>query len=126
MFSFIKCGIVGWGLEVFWTGFQAMLHGDTRLTGHSSLWMFPIYGMAAAIAPAYEILKPLNFVFRGLIYMMCIFAVEYITGTILKSMNLCPWDYSRAALNVDGLIRLDYAPIWFCVGLLFEWILCRL
>lgn len=126
MLSFIKCGIIGWGLEIFWTGLHSLFRGDSHLTGHSSLWMFPIYGLAAAIIPAYEILKPLNFVFRGIIYMMCIFAVEYITGTLLRSRDLCPWDYSSAALNVDGLIRLDYAPVWFAVGLLFEWILCRL
>ena len=125
MISFVKCGIMGWGLEIFWTGFQSLRQGDGHLTGHSSLWMFPIYGMAAAIGPVYQILKPLNIFFRGLIYMMCIFSVEYITGFLLREMNLCPWDYSQAAWNVDGLIRLDYAPLWFIAGLLFEWILCR-
>lgn len=125
MISFLKCGMIGWGLEIFWTGLHSLLQGDPRLMGRSSLWMFPIYGMAAAIIPVYEILKPLNILFRGLIYMTCIFIVEYLTGTILRSLNLCPWDYSRAAWNINGLIRLDYAPVWFAVGLLFERILCR-
>lgn len=125
MLSFIKCGIIGWGMEIFWTGLHSLLQGDPRLTGRSSLWMFPIYGLAAAIIPAYELLKPLNILFRGLIYMIGIFIVEYITGAILRSMNLCPWDYSRAAFNINGLIRLDYAPVWFAAGLFFEWVLCR-
>ena len=125
MLSFVKCGILGWGLEIFWTGLGSLIHGDPQLTGRSSLWMFPIYGLAAAIGPVYQRLKPLNFVFRGLIYMVCIFAVEYVTGSILRSLNLCPWDYSQAAFNINGLVRLDYAPLWFAAGLLFEWVLRR-
>lgn len=31
-----------------------------------------------------------------------------------------PWDYSHARLNVKGVIRLDYAPVWFLTGLLYE------
>ena len=125
MLSFIKCGILGWGMEIFWTGLGSLLHGDPRLTGRSSLWMFPIYGLAAAIGPVYQILKPLNVIFRGLIYMICIFAVEYATGAFLRSLNLCPWDYSQDAFHINGLIRLDYAPLWFAVGLIFEWMLRR-
>lgn len=125
MLSFIKCGFLGWGLEILWTGLGSLIHGDPQLTGRSSLWMFPIYGLAAAIDPVYQMLKPLPIVFRGLIYMLCIFAVEYVTGAALRSLNLCPWDYSQAALNINGLIRLDYAPLWFAVGLLFERLLCR-
>lgn len=125
MLSFIKCGFLGWGLEILWTGLGSLIHGDPQLTGRSSLWMFPIYGLAAAIDPVYRMLKPLPIVFRGLIYMLCIFAVEYVTGAALRSLNLCPWDYSQAALNINGLIRLDYAPLWFAVGLLFERLLCR-
>lgn len=126
MFSFIKCGMLGWGLEILWTGFHSLLNGDSRLMGHSSLWMFPIYGMAAMISPVYSLLKPLNIIFRGLIYMLCIFAVEYVTGTILQGLHLCPWDYSQAPYNINGVIRLDYAPLWFAVGLFFEWMLCRI
>lgn len=125
MLSFIKCGILGWGMEIFWTGLDSLLHGDPRLTGRSSLWMFPIYGLAAAIGPIYQMLKPLNVILRGLIYMICIFAVEYVTGAILRSLNLCPWDYSQTAFHINGLIRLDYAPLWFAVGLIFEWVLRR-
>ena len=30
------------------------------------------------------------------------------------------WDYSRAKFNIKGVIRLDYAPLWFTAGLFFE------
>ena len=33
---------------------------------------------------------------------------------------MCPWDYSQCRANIHGLIRLDFAPLWFAVGLLFE------
>lgn len=38
---------------------------------------------------------------------------------------MCPWDYSHAKTNIDGVIRLDYAPLWMAAGLLFERILIR-
>ena len=31
----------------------------------------------------------------------------------------------QAKLNIKGVIRLDYAPVWFMTGLLFERILVR-
>lgn len=31
-----------------------------------------------------------------------------------------PWDYTGRNTNIDGLIRLDFAPLWFATGLLFE------
>ena len=33
---------------------------------------------------------------------------------------MCPWDYNNAKTNVDGVIRLDYAPFWLAAGLIFE------
>lgn len=126
MLAFIKCGLIGWCMEIFWTGLESLLRGDGRLIGRSSLWMFPIYGLASAIVPFYQIIKPLNILFRGLVYMICIFAVEYVTGSLLQAFHLCPWDYSRCRFQVNGVIRLDYAPVWFAAGLIFEWLLCRL
>ena len=52
-----------------------------------------------------------------------IFAGEYLTGSLLKRHNACPWDYSSSPYSVRGLIRLDYAPYWFGAGLIFEKIL---
>jgi len=39
---------------------------------------------------------------------------------------MCPWDYSNTPLNYRGLIRPDYAPLWFGAGLFFEKILGKL
>lgn len=91
--------------------------------GKTSVWMFPIYGMASFLAPVCRFLKNKNAMFRGIIYTCCIFLAEFFTGTLLKKYNVCPWDYSKAKLNIKGVIRIDYAPLWFLTGLLYEKVL---
>lgn len=94
--------------------------------GHSSLWMFPIYGSAAFLAPLMRRLQKNCIWKRGLIYMLCIYLGEYISGRLLKRKDMCPWDYSDCPLQYQGVIRFDFAPLWFLTGLLFErLILCR-
>lgn len=82
--------------------------------------MFPIYGTAALIGPLSRRLKGLCTFTRGIIYMFGIYAVEFTSGTFLKKLGCCPWDYSNAPLHIGGVIRLDYAPLWFLAGLFFE------
>lgn len=117
---FFKCGMYGWCMEILWTGILSFLHGDLKLTGISSLRMFPIYGMGALIAPLSRCLKHLHTFTRGLIYMFCIFTVEYISGRRMQKKGCCPWDYSHSPFHIHGVIRLDYAPLWFLAGLFFE------
>ena len=49
--NFFKCGIAGWCLEVIFTSAESILARDWRLMGHTSLLMFPIYGMGALLGP---------------------------------------------------------------------------
>ncbi|MCL2416185.1 MAG: putative ABC transporter permease [Defluviitaleaceae bacterium] len=120
LINFLIYGALGWCLEVLWTGLGSLIKKDTRLTSTTSIWMFFIYGMAAFLEPIIRLVIDLPLIARGGIYVLCIFAVEYITGRIMKSLNICPWDYSGARFSVHGVIRLDYAPVWFFCGLLFE------
>ena len=120
--KFIQCGVCGWCLELLWTGFLAFRRRDKTLTGHSSLWMFPIYGMAAFIGPVAALLRKCSLFFRGCFYMILIFSVEYISGSILKKHHCCPWDYSHTPYHINGVIRLDYAPLWFACGLCCEFL----
>ena len=87
--------------------------------------MFPIYGCAAVIAPLYSRLSSLSFIYRGLFYMLGFYTVEFISGSFLKRFGICPWDYSAARFQYKGIIRLDYAPLWFVAGLIFEKILTK-
>lgn len=121
--KFLTCGLLGWCIEVFWTGLHSLGQGHWTLTGNSSLWMFPIYGCAAVIAPVSKKLANVPWVIRGGIYTAGIFATEYTTGSILKRFQACPWDYSNTPYHYQGLIRFDYAPLWFAAGLMFEKIL---
>ena len=105
-----------------WTGIGSLLKRNFSATSTTSIWMFFIYGSAALFVPMIELLLPLPMFIRGLIYMLCIFAVEYIAGTVMKSAKICPWDYSASKYSVQGVIRLDYAPAWFAAGLIFEFV----
>ena len=125
--NFIKCGLAGWSAELCYSSLIArQKNHDKRLIGQTSLYMFPIYGMAAAIGPIKQILCAHSPVLqksafcRGGIYTGLIFFTEYCTGWLLRKAGRCPWDYSQAKLNVNGLIRLDFAPFWFALGLFFE------
>ena len=121
--DFCICGLTGWCMEIVFTSAGSLLKHDTRLIGRTSLWMFPIYGMAAVIAPVFKLLREKPILLRGSIYALGIFSFEYLSGSLLKKHELCPWDYSDAKANIDGVIRLDYAPFWMLAGLLFERIL---
>lgn len=123
--NFLRCGMIGWAMEIFWTGLHAFRVRNLKLIGNSSLWMFPIYGCAAFLSPLMHRIKEEPVLKRGLIYMTCIFFGEYISGSLLKRKDMCPWDYSQSPYQYQGVIRLDYAPVWFLVGLLYEKLLTR-
>lgn len=119
--NFFLCGCIGWCLECLYTGLGALqTHKDRKLICTTSLWMFPIYGMAALICPVGKLCSKANVVIRGGVYTICIFIAEYVSGTLLGKIGACPWDYSKAKYNYKGVIRFDYSPLWFIVGLLFE------
>ena len=118
--KFILCGAIGWCAEILWTGLNSFANGRFKLMGHSSLWMFPIYGCAAFIEPLSKIYRKFSTFSRGIIYMLHIFFAEFVSGSILKKYGICPWDYSASPLNINGIIRLDYAPLWFGLGLFYE------
>lgn len=118
---FLIFGLVGWLVEVIWTGFNSILQRDPKLVCRTSIWMLPIYGMIAFFEPLCDKIKNWHILLRGGVYTVCIFSVEYVTGMLLKKITgVCPWDYSDSLYHIQGIIRLDYAPVWFGAGLLFE------
>ena len=102
---FLFCGFTGWCLEILWTGLHSLLRGDAAMKGTTSLLMFPIYGCAALIIPAYRRIKNLPIFLRG-----CLYTAGFYFGA--------PHQYR-------GIIRLDYLPVWFLTGLFFEKILTK-
>ena len=138
---FLFCGLIGWCLEILWTGLHALLRGDFAMKGTTSLLMFPIYGCAAVIAPlyaripiygcsslilpVYQKIKNLPVLLRGFLYTAGFYVGEFTSGSILQAFHICPWDYSHAPHQYRGIIRLDYLPVWFFAGLFFEKILTK-
>lgn len=121
MLHFIIYGLLGWCLEIIWTGLGSLLNRDVRLTAQTYLWMFPIYGAAILFEPVHDAIRYWPVWERGVVWMVLCFGLEYGTGALLRALvGTAPWNYSRAPLAVHGLIRLDYAPAWLVAGLLFE------
>lgn len=121
--NFLKCGLAGWCMEILFTSADSLRRRDMTLKGTTSLWMFPIYGSAALLSPVSRLLRGKSALARGLTYMGIIFSMEYLSGLLLSRRKACPWDYRRSRWNIGRVIRLDFAPYWFCVGLLYEQLL---
>ena len=85
--NFILCGLAGWCMEVLWTGLGSIVSRDPKLTCRTSVWMFPIYGLAAFLGPIGRRLKDRNLLCRGGLYTLLIFVTEYTSGAILKKFH---------------------------------------
>lgn len=97
---------------------------NIRLTGHSYVWMFPIYALIPVFLDTlYPRLRGAMLLGRLAVYVVLLLSVEYISGWILrKTIGTCPWEdgYLKARWGIHGLTRLDYAPIWAVVCFVFE------
>lgn len=121
---FVVYGALGWCTEVVFTGLADLARRrDLRLPARTSLWMFPVYGLARPLfEPAHDLMRDrVPAPVRAGVYAAGFLAVEYAAGRALRALvGRVPWDYSRARLNVGGLTRLDYAPLWAAAGLALE------
>ena len=118
--NFVMCGLTGWCIEVVFTSMAAACKKDKKLMGQTSAWMFPIYGMAAGILLIYPKISHWSSLRRSLLYGISILSAEYVTGSLLRVLDVCPWNYEGSRFSVNGLIRLDYLPFWMFAGLLYE------
>ena len=126
---FLAYGLAGWCSEILTTGIRSHgRDGDWRLTGHTYLWMLPVYGSAAVLfEPAHDALRDRPFWQRGAAWVAGIYAVEAASGTAIRAATgEVPWDYARprgrkpVPRHWKGLVRPSYAPLWFAVGLGLE------
>lgn len=140
MDHFLIYGVFGWCAEILWTACHDFVTGYRvdpadpavkvplspperwRLAGQTYLWMFPLYGAGGLLfEPLHDALRDQPWPLRGLVWMLLIFLVEYFSGWLLRRLTgRCPWDYACARTNIHGLVRLDYAPVWFIFGFLLE------
>ena len=119
---FVIYGLIGLLLEVFWTGFTSLFAGNLALTSKTYIWMFFIYGIAVFLEPMHDKIRRENFLIRGSIWSIVILCIEFICGFLLDNLiGVCPWDYTNSSkYSFLGYIRLDYFPVWFFAGLIFE------
>lgn len=123
---FVIYGALGCLMEILWTGLDALRKRNYSLQATTSLWMFLIYGLVIFLEPFFRALTEWPFFLRGALYAACIMVVEFITGSLLRRAQVCPWNYTHARFNVQGLVRWDYAPLWAVAGLFFEQVFWRL
>jgi uncharacterized membrane protein len=123
---FIAYGLVGWCIECCFTSVMDLASGagDLRLKGYSYLWMHPVWGAGLLLGENLMRMMHrarLSRLTRAFVAMMLCFAVEYVAGALLvAAIGRCPWDYTASPFNVNGLIRLDYAPFWWLCGFIYE------
>jgi len=115
-------GCIGLIIEVFFTGIASAFDGNIILKGTTYLWMLPVWSSGVyALKYTGKLVGRYNFFTRGFVYAVVCLLVEYLFGIyFLLVLKQVPWDYSYADWNIHGIIRLDYIPFWFCVGLASE------
>lgn len=118
---FLVYGLIGWCLEVFWTGLGSLYSGDIKLSGSTYIWMFPIYGLAVFLQPIHDRIRHWPVILRGGVYSILILSIEFFSGLLLRVViGVCPWNYGNSPYSFYGIIRWDYIVVWFFAGLLFE------
>jgi uncharacterized membrane protein len=113
---YLAYGLAGWAVDSLFVA----AHTGRRCT--SSLANVPVYGLAQPLfEPVHDRLRGRRVVLRGAAYAAGILGVEYASGRVLRRLvGRAPWDYGGARFAVDGLVRLDYLPLWAAFGLGLE------
>ena len=112
---FLAYGLAGWAID------SLFVYTHTGRRRPSSLLNVPVYGLAQPLfEPVHDRIRERPLALRAALYGAGILGVEYGSGRLLRRFaGYVPWDYGRARFGVDGLIRLDYLPLWaaFALGL---------
>ncbi|HOX40499.1 MAG TPA: hypothetical protein PL033_21175 [Candidatus Brocadiia bacterium] len=98
-------------------------NGNWNLRGSTSWWMIFDYGlMGLVLMPLANPMKNrhIPMFLRAIVYMILIFAVEFVSGWIFDLAGLEIWDYSGFKYNLFGYITPQYIPVWYILGLAAE------
>jgi uncharacterized membrane protein len=117
--------IHGYVIEIMFTAaWEFIVNMNWKFPGNTSVWSMPIYGLSTlAIEWQFFFLRDqlkLPLMVRALIYTVWTYFWEFSTGFILKQFNACPWDYTPFEGDFMGLVTLEYAPLWYLLGIVAE------
>ncbi len=114
-------GLLGMLVECFFTGAHSLLTRNWKATCTSYLYMIPIYGLAGITLDALHSKLALHPIYAAMIYVPVIYIFEFCFGWLLqKIIKVCPWHYGHGKFTIMGLVRIDYAPLWFLLALCFD------
>ena len=128
-----KCGVIFWRfmlfafigllLEVTLGAVMGLFDGNYSLSGRTSLWMILDYGLLGVLLmPIKAGLLKYRFplLARGVVYMLAIYVVEYVSGTVFTAAGLRIWSYEHLRYQLHGQIALAFAPLWYFLGISAE------
>ena len=108
-------GFAGWAID------SLFVYVHTGRRRPSSLLNVPVYALAQPLfEPAHDRIRQRPVALRAALYGVGILGVEYTSGRLLRRFaGGAPWDYGQTGFGIDGLVRLDYLPLWaaFALGL---------
>jgi Protein of unknown function (DUF1113). len=108
-------GFAGWAIDSLFV----FVHTGRRRP--SSLLNVPVYALAQPLfEPVHDRIRQRPVLLRAALYGVGILGVEYASGRLLRRFaGSAPWNYGQARFGIDGLVRLDYLPLWaaFALGL---------
>ena len=112
---FLAYGLAGWAIDSLFVS----VHTGRRRP--SSILNVPVYGLAQPLfEPVHDRMRQRPLGLRAAVYGVGILGVEYASGRLLRRfVGSVPWNYGPTRFGIDGLIRLDYLPLWaaFALGL---------
>lgn len=113
---FLAYGVAGWVLDSLY------LWAHTGRRHPSGLLNIAVYGLAQPLfEPVHDRIRERPVAVRAAAYGTGILGVEYACGRLLRRLvGRVPWDYGGARFGIDGLVRLDYLPLWAAYGLGLE------
>lgn len=119
---FVAYGLAGSLVEAAFTSTVASRGaGRLVLRGPSTPLMVGLYGLALPLfEPVHDRLRARPAWQRGAAYATGVIGIEALSGWAWRRRTgRVPWEY-RSSLAVDGVTRLDYAPLWAFLGLATE------
>jgi hypothetical protein len=114
-------GALGWSTDFAFNQLLSTGRGQP-LENRTSPWMLPLYALIQPLyEPVHDALRGRVWPLRAAAYGAGFIAVEYASGRVLRRLSgASPWDYSHARLQLHGLTRFDYFPLWGAYGLGLE------